>query len=92
MKIKVVFDIQVSCIKSWVDSYQIEYIIFDYCELLYDLDIDVVFICLLIVVYVQMIREVVEVKKYIFCEKFVSFCFDEIKEVFVVVWKYGVVF
>lgn len=66
MKIKAVSDIQVSRIKSWADSHQIEYITSDYRELLHDPDIDAVFICSPTAVHAQMIREAAEAKSIFF--------------------------
>nr|WP_106780765.1 inositol 2-dehydrogenase [Lysinibacillus timonensis] len=91
ISVKGVADIAVDHLQEWARQESVEYVTTDIKQIIDDPSIHAIFICSPTTTHPELIKQIAQAKKHIFCEKPISFAVDETIEALRVVEKEGVV-
>lgn len=90
IKVKAVADIAVDHLHDWAKEFSVDYITTDIQKVLNDPTIHAILICSPTTTHAELIKQIAQAKKHIFCEKPISFAVEETLEALDVVQKEGV--
>jgi len=90
VKVKIISDIFTDNVQDWASDLGIEKVVNEYEEIIYDKEIDAIFVCSPTNTHAEIIIRAAKEGKHIFCEKPISFSLEETKEVLDVVQENNV--
>lgn len=90
VRVKIVSDVSANMLQDWFQNSGVEQITTDYRDVIYDPEVEAVFICSPRDTHIPIIKEVAKEGKHVFCEKPIGFSDEETIEAYEVFLQTGV--